>query len=74
VCGGLIAVAYLVRLGRLREKLVATWRMVTGSFLTHSWTPLKMPAGAVDVVTLPYSVPLGLGTVAALLLFCQVGG
>jgi len=72
MCGGLIAVAYLVRLGRLREILAATQRMFTGAVLTHSLTPLRIPA--VQTVTLPYSVPLGLGTVASLLLFCRMGG
>lgn len=64
--GGLVAAGVLWRRGRLREKLHATGAMVRSALLTRSWDPLRAPASSEDAVTLPYSVPLGLGTAFAL--------
>ena len=67
IFGGLIMLAHLARRGRLREKLGAPWALVAAASLARSVEPLRAPAGDPDAVALPYSVPLGLGTVAVLL-------
>ena len=67
IFGGLIMLAHLARHGRLKEKLGDTWAMVAAASLQRSVEPLRGPAADPDAVALPYSVPLGLGTVAVLL-------
>jgi prepilin peptidase CpaA len=65
--GGVLMVVHLVRLGRFREKAGATARMIWHALTTLSAAPLRVPAADVaNAVTLPYSVPLGLGTVTVL--------
>src|SRR5262249_10258111 len=64
--GGVIMATPLVRRGRLRETLVNIVTMVTGSVVCRSLEPLRMSAGQPGAITLPYSVPLGLGTLAVL--------
>jgi len=66
VLGGVIMVLHLVRLGRLREKLARLHAMLVGAFLTRSSAPLEVSAADPDAVALPYSVPLGLGTLVTL--------
>jgi len=66
ILGGLIMLAHLARRGRLREKLGATWAMVAAASLARSVEPLRAPAADPDAVALPYSVPLGLGTVVVM--------
>ncbi len=53
---------HLAQIGRLGEKLWAIGAMVTASVVTRSVTPLKLSAADRNAVSLPYSVPLGLGT------------
>jgi prepilin peptidase CpaA len=65
--GGVIMAAHLARCGRLREKLTATRLMVSTAAGTRSAVPLRISADEPNAVTLPYSVPLGLGAIAALL-------
>jgi prepilin peptidase CpaA len=67
IFGGLIMLAHLARRGRLREKLGSTWAMVAAASLARSVEPLRGPAADPDAIALPYSVPLGLGTVAVLI-------
>ena len=67
IFGGLIMLAHLARRGRLQEKLGATWAMVAAASLARSVEPLRGPAADPDAVALPYSVPLGLGTVTVLI-------
>lgn len=74
ILGGIIMMAHLARLGRLREKLVATGRMLSLAVLTRSAAPLGQPAREPDAITLPYSVPLALGTLAAVVLSRINGG
>ncbi|HYD50327.1 MAG TPA: A24 family peptidase [Terriglobales bacterium] len=62
VIGGLIMVLHLIRIGRLREKLSSTWTMVQRTVVESSVEPLKMSAATSTSVALPYSIPLGLGT------------
>jgi prepilin peptidase CpaA len=66
VLGGLVAVGVLWRRGRLAEKLHAVGAMMRSALLTRSLDPLRAPAPSESTVTLPYSVPLGLGTALAL--------
>ena len=73
IFGGLIVVAHLARHGRLREKLGATWAMVAAASLARSVEPLRGPSKDPHAVALPYSVPLGLGTVAVVM-FIALGG
>jgi prepilin peptidase CpaA len=67
IFGGVIMLAHLARRGRLKEKLGATWAMVAAASLARSVEPLRGPAADPDAIALPYSVPLGLGTVTVLI-------
>jgi prepilin peptidase CpaA len=64
--GGVIMSVHLLRLGRLRQTVRTVGAMATASALTGSLEPLRMSPGAPGTITLPYSVPLGLGTLLAL--------
>ncbi len=66
--GGAIMAIHLARLGRLRPTLHATATMCATAVLTGSLAPLRRQPGTPGKVALPYSVPLGLGTLAVLLL------
>ena len=68
VLGGLVMTVHLARQGRLREKLAAIAVMIGGVAVSGSVEPLKLSADAPGAVSLPYSVPLGLGAVTALVL------
>jgi prepilin peptidase CpaA len=68
--GGAVVAVHLARCGRLREKLVALGRMTAAAALCGSVAPLRANAAGSDAVALPYSVPLGLGTLAAV---CALG-
>ena len=64
--GGLFAVVHLARLARLRETLANLGRMVSNAVLSASVQPLKVSPAAPGAVVLPYSLPLGLGTVCVI--------
>lgn len=66
--GGGIMVGYLGMRGRLREKLASTGAMVAAAVASQSVAPLFVSASEPGAITLPYSVPLALGTVAVLAL------
>ena len=66
IFGGFIMLAHLTRCGRLKEKLGSTWAMIAAASLARSVEPLRAPANDPNAVALPYSVPLGIGTVAVL--------
>ena len=68
VLGGLVMAVHLARQGRLREKLLAMAVMIGGAATECSLQPLKISADTPGAVSLPYSVPLGLGTLTALVL------
>ena len=70
VLGGLIMTVALARRGRLEEKLAATISMIAGTAVTRSLSPLKRSAAEQSAVALPYSVPLGIGTMAVLAMGC----
>ena len=73
IFGGLIMLVHLARRGRLGEKLGATWAMVAAASLARSVEPLRGPAADPNAVALPYSVPLGLGTVTVLMFLAWRG-
>jgi prepilin peptidase CpaA len=66
ILGGVLMLVHLARLGRAGEKLAATGRMLRAAARQRSVAPLRTSADAPGAVTLPYSVPLGLGTLAVL--------
>ena len=74
ILGGAIMVLHLGRLGRLGQKLRATAAMFSTAAVTGSLAPLRVSADEPDAIALPYSVPLGLGTLAVLLLGQAAGG
>jgi prepilin peptidase CpaA len=64
--GGIIMAIHLVRLGRLQQTLVTVHAMVASSFFGRSLDPLRVSAAQPNAIALPYSVPLGLGTLLVL--------
>jgi prepilin peptidase CpaA len=68
VLGGAVMLVHLARRGRLREKLARTTAMFSDAVSGHSVEPLRLAADDPDAVSLPYSVPLGLGALAVLVL------
>jgi prepilin peptidase CpaA len=65
--GGIVMAVHLVRLGRLTEKVGALQAMISSAVVTRSTAPLRVAADDPGAISLPYSVPLGLGTAAAIL-------
>jgi hypothetical protein len=59
-------VVHLARISRLREKLGTLGRMVGNAVLSASVEPLRVSAQAEGAVALPYSLPLGLGTLGVI--------
>lgn len=66
IIGGFVMLAHLARIGRLRGKLVSTYRMFAAALLTGSTEPLRLSRQGGETVSLPYSIPLALGTLAVL--------
>jgi prepilin peptidase CpaA len=66
--GGGIMAWHLGMRGRLGEKMASTGAMVAAAAATRSLGPLFVSASDPGAITLPYSVPLALGTVAVLAL------
>src|SRR5881296_3673479 len=73
ILGGAAMVWHLTRQGRLREKVRATALMFQAAAMTRSLDPLRISAADQGAVALPYSVPLGLGTLAALIGAARLG-
>ena len=73
IMGGGLMVWHLARRGRLREKVTATATMFQAAAMTRSLDPLRVSAAGPGAVALPYSVPLGLGTLAALTFAGRLG-
>ena len=65
ILGGAIMIVHLARLGRLRDKLASLAEMVTVAAGTRSVRPLMVRSDGEAVIALPYSIPLALGTMAA---------
>jgi len=68
VIGGAIMVVHLARCGRLKEKLFATANLLLTALKNGSVAPLDMSSRGGDSVSLPYSVPLGLGALTVILI------
>jgi prepilin peptidase CpaA len=68
VAGGVVMLVHLARQGRLGEKLKSTAAMMAGALSTASLGPLREVAAGPNAVALPYSVPLAVGTFAAIAL------
>ncbi len=66
ILGGAVMLCHLARRGALREKLSALGGMVTAAVATRSLSPLRVSSAEPGAIALPYSIPLGLGAVAAL--------
>jgi prepilin peptidase CpaA len=73
IYGGVVMIVHLIRCGRLREKLAAMRAMLTAAALTGSLQPLHVRPDDAGAVALPYSVPLGLGTITVLALASTLG-
>lgn len=73
ILGGGIMVWHLLRRGRLREKVMATAGMFQAAAMTRSLDPLRVSASDQGAIALPYSVPLGLGTLAVLAMRDRLG-
>jgi prepilin peptidase CpaA len=71
--GGAIMMIHLARRHRLRETIVNVSTMATASVLGGSLEPLRVSAAQPGTIALPYSVPLGLGTIAVLALSGGLG-
>jgi prepilin peptidase CpaA len=71
--GGIVMAIHLVRIGRFAEKLGALKTMIGSMVITRSVAPLQMAADAPGAISLPYSIPLGLGT-AAVVLAARIAG
>ena len=61
ILGGVVMMVHLARIGRLAEKIGALRTMVVNAALLRSVDPLRMAANDPVAISLPYSVPLGLG-------------
>jgi prepilin peptidase CpaA len=64
--GGLLMLCHLARRGRLPETFGRMHAMLAAAALARSLAPLRASAADPRTVALPYSVPLALGTLAAL--------
>lgn len=73
ILGGGLMVWHLARRGRLREKVTATATMFQAAAMTRSLSHLRVSAADPGAIALPYSVPLGLGTLCALTLSGRLG-
>lgn len=67
IVGGAVMTLHLLRLGRLREKLAALRSLGRSVVITHSLAGLRVSAHDPGAISLPYSVPLALGTLAIVL-------
>jgi prepilin peptidase CpaA len=74
VAGGVVMAVHLARHGRLEETLGSLGGMIGSALWTSSLAPLRARAAAPDAVRLPYSVPLGLGALAVVLVGRLEGG
>jgi prepilin peptidase CpaA len=66
--GGVIMAVHLALRGRLGQTVHTVGTMAAASVVGRSLEPLRVSAAQPGAITLPYSVPLGLGTIAALVI------
>jgi len=62
ILGGIVMAVHLARRGELGVRTVRIATMVHAAAVTGSIEPLRVSATAADTIALPYSIPLGLGT------------
>jgi prepilin peptidase CpaA len=67
VLGGVVMTTHLLRIGRLGEIIGRLGDMIGGAIRSRSVATLRTSTADPAAVTLPYSVPLGIGTVVVLL-------
>src|SRR5262249_57683002 len=73
VFGGVIMGVHLARRRRLGQTLLTVCTMASASILGRSLDPLRVSATQPGAITLPYSVPLGLGAIAVLAMSGSLG-
>ena len=73
VFGGVVMAVHLARRGRLRHTVMTVGTMATASLLGASLEPLRVSTARPGAIALPYSVPLGLGTIAVQAISRTVG-
>jgi prepilin peptidase CpaA len=73
VLGGAVMAVHLARRRRLGQTLLTVGTMASASIVGGSLEPLRISAAQPGAITLPYSVPLGLGTIAALAMSGSLG-
>lgn len=66
IAGGLVAVYRASRLRRVSATFASLSRMTRGAFTERSLAPLRVSQDSPEAITLPYSVPLTVGTIASL--------
>jgi prepilin peptidase CpaA len=71
--GGVIMAVHLARRRRLGTTLMNVGTMTSASILTGSVEPLRLSAAQPGAITLPYSVPLGLGVIVMLAMSGSLG-
>src|SRR5262245_7761034 len=71
--GGVIMAVHLARRQRLRETVGRVGAMAFAACSARTLEPLRVSTTAPGAITLPYSVPLALGVVGALLLRRSIG-
>jgi prepilin peptidase CpaA len=68
IVGGVLMVAHLIRVARLGETLARLRRMIARAVRVRSLEPLRVSPDGGDAIVLPYSLPLGLGTLGVIAL------
>jgi prepilin peptidase CpaA len=71
--GGATMAVHLARQRRLGQTVLTVGTMVSASVVGGSLEPLRVSAAQPGAITLPYSVPLGLGTIAVLAMSGSLG-
>jgi prepilin peptidase CpaA len=61
ILGGVVMIVHLARIGRLAEKVTKLRAMVFSAAVLRSVDPLRMAVDDPVAISLPYSIPLGLG-------------
>ncbi len=73
ILGGIVMALHLIRVGRLLEKLRSLGSMIGSVVTTQTLAGLHVSARDPGAISLPYSIPLGLGTLATLVVARALG-
>jgi prepilin peptidase CpaA len=71
--GGVVMAIHLARRRQLGKTLQRVGTMTSASILTRSVEPLRLSAANPGAISLPYSVPLGLGAIAVIAMSGSLG-